>query len=532
MHETLIAKYEAEVLAELIAELASTDRWPVHVEEVLNKPQMTAVIEHLGTLGTALLIAEQHYVDRDYLEDYGHYFSRNFHPPRSHCGRIHFFDSELDQSRFESELSSGSTKLEELLQESYLGFLVIKPLPESFLGRLCLDHRCATQSGAFVPCWKRVEVHLLGCSLYVDSSPLQEQDGEISRCATSALWSSLHASRYLGLARVPSPFELTRSALAYAPTTSRTFPTKEGLSAAQIIDAVKSLGLESAYIEVNDPADLVDAAYAFLRGGFAPMIGVGLHKQVLGRFEFADYHLVSAVGYNLGPERRWSIDSLPLRARRISRLVVHDDQRGPYTSLEFSTSKGAMVGGSSGPFGYLQMTAIPDYVLAGATDGASAPSGVVPYNLIAPVPKMLRVGLSHVLSLVRSIHGFLLLDVLEGNAHHLPDLEWDVYLAQSSILRAELLQEAQMDGPDLLDLQVEPLPKHVWRVTLRENDTTLLDLLFDATDIVQGGFFLRAITFDHGFSKDRLAGILSRRDPGKQISQVLQWFVDRGVISA
>ncbi|MBW2098584.1 MAG: hypothetical protein JRG77_07245 [Deltaproteobacteria bacterium] len=42
----------------------------------------------------------------------------------------------------------------------------------------------------------------------------------------------------------------------------------------------------------------------------------------------------------------------------------------------------------------------------------------------------------------------------------------------------------------------ESMPRFIWRATAYTKDSPVLDLLFDATDIEQGNFFLRAIEYD------------------------------------
>ncbi|VAW67877.1 hypothetical protein MNBD_GAMMA09-184 [hydrothermal vent metagenome] len=45
------------------------------------------------------------------------------------------------------------------------------------------------------------------------------------------------------------------------------------------------------------------------------------------------------------------------------------------------------------------------------------------------------------------------------------------------------------------------MPKYIWRATALNGDKAVLDLLFDATDIEQGAFFVRAIEYDQDLGK-------------------------------
>ena len=81
------------------------------------------------------------------------------------------------------------------LQNSYLGFSVIRPLPGSPVGRTVLPtFGPTTQLGLrreFASI-REYAVHLGGFELKVSGLPFQQQDQGVSACATTALWSSIH----------------------------------------------------------------------------------------------------------------------------------------------------------------------------------------------------------------------------------------------------------------------------------------------------------------------------------------------------
>ena len=76
----------------------------------------------------------------------------------------------------------------------YLGFMVIKPLPGSPIGRTVLRtfERDAPRGGRReFTAIRRYTVSLAGLSLSVRGLAFQQQDQGVSACATTALWSAL-----------------------------------------------------------------------------------------------------------------------------------------------------------------------------------------------------------------------------------------------------------------------------------------------------------------------------------------------------
>jgi len=80
-------------------------------------------------------------------------------------------------------------------------------------------------------------------------------------------------------------------------------------------------------------------------------------------------------------------------------------------------------------------------------------------------------------------------------------LEWDIYLIEVNELKKDLIATGQCNGISIKDVLLENMPKYIWRATALNGDKAVLDLLFDATDIEQGAFFVRAIEYDQDLGK-------------------------------
>ncbi|GAG27512.1 unnamed protein product, partial [marine sediment metagenome] len=165
------------------------------------------------------------------------------------CVRLHFFLDELDEGILRGHLSRPRSEVEADLNERYLGFLVVKPIPHTFVGRTCLRTYDPDGGRRFYPPTRKCDASLLGLALQVESLAYQEQDTVAAACATSALWSVLHATALLFQHKVYTPVEITRSATEKFPTFGRIFPNA-GLTPAQIAAAIRGVGLEPEVLAV------------------------------------------------------------------------------------------------------------------------------------------------------------------------------------------------------------------------------------------------------------------------------------------
>ncbi|HHT9106905.1 MAG TPA: hypothetical protein ACFYD7_13695 [Candidatus Wujingus californicus] len=121
--------------------------------------------EYFDTLGAKTIAVENKYIDRDFLEDFSGYYVRCFHDYRRNCTRLHFFDINFPETHFYDILEGNSGPLsEEKLQKAYLGFIVIKPLPQTIIGRTCLKTYPEKNRRKF-PIVRNYEASLFGITL-------------------------------------------------------------------------------------------------------------------------------------------------------------------------------------------------------------------------------------------------------------------------------------------------------------------------------------------------------------------------------
>ena len=106
---------------------------------VNSKTHLTYFDEYFGELKAKTILVECPYTDGDFLDDYAAYYVRCLDKYRSPCVRLHFFQVAFDDNELQKIAKLISRRLNEgALQKAYLGFIVVKPLPETLVGRTCL----------------------------------------------------------------------------------------------------------------------------------------------------------------------------------------------------------------------------------------------------------------------------------------------------------------------------------------------------------------------------------------------------------
>lgn len=152
-----VVPYNLEHLVKLLCSKQSD------VAFVSEKNQVGYLDNYLSShdIDARTIIAEYGYVDRDYLADYVGYYARCFQPYDRHCMRLHFFSFNFDQKQFKSLLRNEGTELQLAeLKKKYVGFVVIKPLPETMIGRTCLK-TYHNSCGRMFPTIRNYKVNLL-----------------------------------------------------------------------------------------------------------------------------------------------------------------------------------------------------------------------------------------------------------------------------------------------------------------------------------------------------------------------------------
>lgn len=299
--------------------------------------QITYLSAYLKQHGCKSVVIEGHYVDRDYISDVALFYSRSLRGYPNFCQRLHFFDQAIDRVRWQQlvmECNGGASNAsEKFLQDAYLGFTVVRPLPGSPIGRTVLrtvarkaQNGDIREFGAI----RQYAVHVGGFELVVEGLAFQQQDQGVSACATTALWSAMHAVASKEALAIPTTADITQAASRYVLASGRSLPS-EGLNIQQICEATRAAGLEPLVMRSlsldQDRAQLL----GYICSGFAPVLAIQT-MQGIG-------HAVCAVGLKLGQIQPQADPSLHFRdnASAVSVVYIHDDRLGPYASADLYT---------------------------------------------------------------------------------------------------------------------------------------------------------------------------------------------------
>lgn len=435
--------------------------------------------EYFHELGAKTILVENNYFDRDYLEDYAAHYARCFHRYRRRCTRLHFFSDEIRKEQFLALLRRESVPpATNNLQLAYLGFLVVRPLPSTIIGRTCLKTYSSEDRRCF-PTTRRYEVNLFGFSLSVESLAFQEQDQAVAACATSALWSAFQKTGLLFQHPIPSPVDITRAANERFPMSSRGIPS-QGLTPEQMAGAIRSVGLEPFLIDTSDPRTLKQIVYAYVNAHIPILFLFKLYRvDSSGKSCFLGGHAVTVTGFSVPSDA--PIEADPWRCQRIDKIYVHDDQVGPFARMVFD-DKPVDIEGQN----------------VSTLDSAwSNQHRVVPQFALIPLYHKIRMSIEE--PLIDFLPVVKLLAIANKNPflfQRLKDLELDLSLTSLNDFRSDCLNLDHLSGQALEQALCASNPRFLWRARIRREGVPCLDCLYDATDIQQGHFFLRMIEYD------------------------------------
>lgn len=472
--------------------------------------------EYFTFVEARTIVIEDSYTDRDYIEDYAAYYARCHDNYKKRCARLHFFDTNFDNKLIDRVVGGDNAAVKEL-QSSYLGFIVVKPLPSTVIGRTCLVTYGKKNRDRSFPPTREYQVHLLGIELRVMSLAFQEQDTDVAACATSALWSMFHATGLLFQHHIPTPAEITKAATASQRPVTRTLPASNGLNAGQMADAIRSVGIEPLEIGAQNLDILRISACAYLRAQI-PCVLLGEVIENNSENPSLGFHAITIVGYGptIAPTPFGKSGTL-FTSVGTDRLYAHDDQVGPFARLRFDG-------------------AIPAAVGTSWRDDNKKIGNIVfkPHILLVPLYHKIRVPVTSIIKTLVALDEWIEMArgaTLVPFAHR---IEWDLFLTENATLKADIYQDKNIDPDFRLKALYEDMPHYIWRATATSGRSKLFDLLFDATDLLQGGHIIGGLPYS-GPACTAIAAVAKNptlanylRDTGNRgLERATKWFADR-----
>ncbi len=428
--------------------------------------------EYFSKLNVQSYIIEHEYNDKYYLEDFAYYYVRCFQHLDKTCSRFHFFQKDLTQLNFEDILCNNNTKYSaENLNDDYLGFIVIKPIPISIIGRTCLK-TYPSDGKRYFPIKRNYRVNLFGINLLIQKTvAFQEQDSVVAACATTALWSAFHAIQPIFRNRIPSPVELTIEATKYIPSGVRALPN-HGLSNEMIAQSIRSVGLEPQNGGVRNLFELRGEVYAYLKAHIPVVFGMELvyedqlnssNDSIIGR------HAVTITGYKMERESVAMDTNIRIvsKAFSISKIYAHDDQVGPFARMEFDD-------------------------LSKTTNTLSTSFGINnnrkirarPTLLFIPVLGKIRIPYETVFDLTFELDALF---KSFRNSNYFPinnEFVWEIFLTDVNDFKIDIRENKEkLNDRMLIDNLTNTLPHYMWRIVAYQNKEKILEFVVDATGI-------------------------------------------------
>jgi hypothetical protein len=468
LRDIKVVRYSSENLAD---ELSNSYTLPIAIKR---KNHFIYFSDYLGKDGinAKTIVAEENYISKDFLSDYSLYYSLCFEKIPKTCKRLHFFNSEFNKEDFLKELLDNSP--DSPLWQSYLGFLVVKPLPYTIIGTTVLEQYPNNEKyKRFFFGTRDYHIHLFGKELVVNSLAFQEQDTIISACATTAIWSTLHKASIDFNTILKSPSEITQDAGIMSIDGSRLFPNK-GLDVFQMCQSLERSGLvsevrvhdETTRSMKNDYVKSLILAYSqigipIILIVYVPARTYGLHALAVSGYRFGDNQL--QYKNKKGPV---------LRSNIMEKIYVHDDQWGPFSRVEFDINDTIKTNWSR-----------------------FHPSGKNPptfKHVIIPLYPKVRISYDDILGIVHGIDV-----ILEKAFTEIPEImfNWEVKLYYTNKFLEEMLHSSN-DNDLKKEIVLSHYPKYIWRASCYIHDSKVLDFIFDATDLAKNMFCIKVVSYD------------------------------------
>ncbi len=489
----LICNFSKNTLGVLVRERFGDD-----FPNIINKRQVNYITNYLKDLGAKTILLESEYVDRDYLEDYSKYYVKCFNRYGERCARLHFFKREFDFCEFNEYLESSENKN---IQNDYLGFIVLKPLPQTFIGKTCLKSypRLSEKNKKVIT--KKYKVNLFGIDLSVDSVAFQEQDKVVSACATTAIWSNLHAQLNSDPKGIPACSEITLSAINHIVDSSNSFPNK-GLTNKQILRAIDTQNYRNHKIDISEDLD-VESFHSIIKtcisSNLPAILGVDVYSIHDNKLSKIGGHAVTVLGFSDEQNKA---------------IYLHDDRVGPFARSRLRDVD---------EFNFENRDEIRlNWCLTIQNKNDSGEwcheeEILVPDTILIPTHPKIRISFEDVENTCKAIIEELetIADIEIEDGEDSEDLKrpieineksnkinFKVYLTETSDLKSKILQDKTI--LDKSDILTKCIARFLWVAEFTdEKNEKIFDIVFDATDIPQGNVVSAFIKYPH-FTTDSI----------------------------
>jgi hypothetical protein len=470
-----IFKYDVNALSTYIAYQTNTS-----LPQVKQKSQIKYIDNYLAnfTDNPIYVVYESEYIDQHYLNDYTAYYVTCFNNYKKHCSRIHLFmfDTPMqndDTHVLELEKALGA-KSSQINNKNYLGYIVLRPIPQTFLAKVCLkpynnDYRVFSSL-------KNYNVSLFGIALEVKTIAAQEQDRILSACATTSLWSFFHSHPNKRHTELPSSSAITKSAYPQHNGYEREFPNS-GLSTDMICRVLRVNNLAPENYQFHQDKDaqkntdlFKEMLYSYISSGLPLILSVSVsdNGRLLGS------HAVTVVGCSLDAYASCS----KMRAHRLNKIYVHDDRHGPFMRLKIDKT-------------YSEVLIDTNLEASNTADDVSESYSY--QTLTIGIYHKVRIKYAPIKSTCLLLCDLLVKYAKDSNNSIftlIESLEWDIKIIENAHLKQRLLKSEITNKASYLTAS---WPKYIWSAQADLLGNPICTILFDATDFNHGDVFLHLI---------------------------------------
>lgn len=481
-------KYDINILCSYISNQTHT---PIH--QIKQKPQITYIDNYLRFFNdekSIHIVYENEYIEQHYIEDYSEYFSRCFHDYKRTCSRIHFFAFEKNID-FCNELNSAlNNKESEVNSSNYIGFIVIRPIPYTFLAKICFrTHSFDENRIEKFRIKKKYEISLFGIDLNVETIAFQEQDKVLSVCATSSLWSFLYAHPSMSVPYIPSPSSITKKSYFENNGNNKEFPT-HGLSTDMICFSLKNNGLYTQAIDFSKKSKkygsdtkkivsnyLKEIIFSYCASGIPLIFGVSVRDAKTNKYK--GLHAITVLGYSLEDNVIYN-DSMNMISHNLKNIYIHDDRIGMYAKAVLNHENGFAIS--------IEENTSASEINIYDSENYSVDTVIIGvYHKIRITYKCIRDTCENLSDILIEYAGN------ELYASVIKNFIWDLRIKNVSQLKREIRKSEIKDKDRYLK---KSFPKYIWCAKVYINNKAIFELVFDATDISQGDIFLDILPID------------------------------------
>ena len=425
--------------------------------------------DYLSAINAKTIIVEHEYIDGDYLDDFSSYYVKCFKDYERKCKRLHFFSAEVSAEDLTQAITGkDSPPVLAKIRDSYVGFVVARPLPDAVIGRTALATYPPDGGRRNYTCTRQYAVNLYGIELGVRSLVFQEQDNVLAACATVALWCAFHKTAELFRTSIPTPAQITTFANEVVNHT-RPIPS-HGLNIQQICNAIRNVGLDPEVVLVNSSLPVPSLLYGHLSHGL-PVI-------LVANIEGVGRHAIALNGYSINPAPVMACEvdpksqCLPMTGLRINEFYGHDDQIGPFCRVIIRPSLA------------IGSTTYPVVFESSWKDQKSGkPLTIFPEMIVIPVYHKIRVTFVDVQKWLTRLHALVSIFLKAAGR-----LEWNLRLVTVNEYKKGL-RESKLTESVRTELLLTSFPKYMWRAVLSAGNVDLLECLVDATDMMESAPF-------------------------------------------